>query len=131
MRKDIEIPKVKDVHVAAVYEFNEEYNTQDWNVYLINNTNSPIETVLIIAQGYNDKQMTAPMRKTVAMVPAKGFAKIEYIDESVFILDNFFTITFFQDNKMYDKRFELPRHSIIEENRVDLPVMTVKGVLAR
>lgn len=131
MRKDIDIPEVKDVYVAAVYEFNEDYNTQDWNIYIINDGLTPIETVLIIAQGYTKDKMTAPMRKTVQMIPAKGYAKVEYIDESIFGLDNFFTITYFLDNKMYDKRFEIPRNSIIEDNTIVLPVMPHKGVLAR
>lgn len=131
MRKDIEIPEVKDVYIAAVYEFNDDYNTHDWNVYIINDGKTLIETVLIVAQGYDEKQMTSPMRKTIAAIPAKGFARIEYIDESVFKLDNFFTVTFFRENKMYDKRFELPRFSIIEDNIVDLPTMPKKGVLAR
>ena len=81
--------------------------------------------------GHDEKQMTSPMRKTITIIPAKGFAKIEYIDESVFKLDNFFTVTFFRNNKMYDKRFELPRNSIVEDNVVDLPTMPNKGVLAR
>ncbi len=131
VRKDIEIPEVKDVHVAAVYELNETYNTQDWNIYIINDGGTPIETVLIVTQGYDEKDITAPIRKSITIVPAKGFAKIEYIDESVFKLDNFFTITFFRGQKMYDKRFELPRFSIVEENLVALPVMNHKGVLAR
>lgn len=131
MRKDIEIPEVKDVYVAAVYELNETYNTQDWNIYIINDGETPIETVLIVTQGYDEKDMTAPMRKSIAIIPAKGFALIEYIDESVFKLDNFFTITFFRGQNMYDKRFELPRFSIVEENLAALPVMNPKGVLAR
>ncbi len=131
MRKDIEIPEVKDIYIAAVYEFNEDYNVHDWNIYMINDGTSPIETVLIVAQGYNEKKMTAPMRKTIKMIPAKGFAKIEFVDESVFVLDNFFTITYFKDDKMFDKRFEIPRNSIMEDNTVDLPVMPNKGVLAR
>lgn len=131
MRKDIDIPKVKEVYIAAVFENNEIYNTDEWNIYIINDGNIPIETVLIVAQGYDEKDMTSPMRKTIAMVPAKGFAKIEYIDESVFKLDNFFTITFFKDGVMYDKRYELPRHSIVGDNCVSLPVMPNTGVLAR
>ncbi|GEQ85019.1 hypothetical protein ULMS_05270 [Patiriisocius marinistellae] len=131
MRKDIEIPEVKDVYIAAVYEFNDDYNVHDWNIYMINDGSTPIETVLIVAQGYNEKKMTSPMRKTIKIVPAKGFAKIEFIDESVFVLDNFFTITFFREDKMYDKRYEIPRNSIMQDNTVDLPVMPNKGVLAR
>jgi len=131
MRKDIDIPEVKEVYVAAVFEFNEEYNSHDWNIYLINNGTLPIETVLIVSQGYDENDMTAPMRKNIAVVPSKGFAKIEFIDESVFKLDNFFTITYFQEGNMFDKRFELPRNSIVEDNQTELPVMTKKGVLAR
>ena len=131
MRKDIEIPKVKDVYVAAVLEFNEDFKTHDWNVYLINDGSEAIETVLIVAQGYDELDMTSPMRKSIKIVPAKGYAKIEFIDESVFKLDNFFSITYFIGEKMYDKRYELPRHSIVADNAVDLPVLFKKGILAR
>ncbi len=131
MRKDIEIPEVKNVFVAAVFEFNEDYNTHDWNIYLINDGSTAIETVLIVSQGYDEKDMTSPMRKTINVVPAKGYAKIEFIDESIFKLDNFFSVTYFIGDKMYDKRYELPRNSIVEDNAVMLPVMTNKGVLAR
>ena len=130
MRKDIEIPQVKDIYVAAVFEFNEDYSTNDWNIYLINDGDAPIETVLIVSQGYDEKDMTSPMRKTIKVVPAKGYAKIEYIDETVFRLDNFFSVTYFIDDKMYDKRYELPRNSILADNAVELPVMDKKGVLA-
>ncbi len=130
MRKDIEIPQVKDIYVAAVFEYNEDYNTHDWNIYLINDGDSPIETVLIVSQGYDEKDMTSPMRKTIKIVPAKGYAKIEFIEESVFKLDNFFSVTYFLEDKMYDKRYELPRNSIVEDNAVKLPVMDNKGVLA-
>ncbi|MDX1463452.1 MAG: hypothetical protein R3359_10375 [Marinirhabdus sp.] len=131
MKKDIHIPEVTDVYVAAVFEFNEEYNTYDWNIYLINDGKSAIETVLVVAQGYDEKDMTAPMRKSIKVVPAKSYAKLEYIDQSVFKLDNFFTITYFLGNELYDKRFELPRFSITEENAVELPIIGKKGVLAR
>ena len=131
MRKDIIIPEVKDVYIAAVHEFNEKYNTTDWNVYFINDSSEPLEMVLIIAQGYNDKDMTAHIRHKIDILPAKGFAKVEYIDESVFKLNNFFSVTYFLNNKMYEKRWEFPAHSILNNNAVSLPVMNKKGVLAR
>ncbi|MBT8262617.1 MAG: hypothetical protein KJO05_07330 [Bacteroidia bacterium] len=131
MRKDIVIPEVKDVYVAAVYEFNEDFNTHDWNAYIINDGMDALETVLIVSQGYDDKDLTAPMRHSLQLLPAKGYAKIEFLDVSVLRLDNFFTITYFIGDKLYDKRFELPANSVIEDNRVPLPVMDQKGVLAR
>ena len=131
MRKDIEIPEVKDVYVAAVLELNKDFNTQDWYVYLINAGSEPLETVLIVSQGYDQKDVTSVMRHSIEVLPANGYARVEYLEDSVLRLDNFFTITYFIGSRLYDKRFELPAHSVIEDNRVELPVMTKQGVLAR
>ncbi len=131
MRKDIKIPVVKDVYVAAVKEFNEDFNTYDWNAYIINDGQEPLETVLIVSQGYDNKQMTAPMRHSLKLLPVRSYAKIEFLEESIFKLDNFFSVTFFIGNVLYDKRYELPAHSILDDNTVPLPVMNKKGVIAR
>ncbi len=131
MRKDIDIPEVKGVYVAAVLEFNEDFNTNDWNAYIINDGSVALETVLIVSQGYDDHDLTAPMRRSINNLPAKGFAKIEFLENSVLRLDNFFTITYFIGDKLYDKRFELPANSVMEDNSVPLPVMERNGVLAR
>lgn len=131
MRKDIPIPEVKDIYVAAVLDYNEDFETYDWNAYLINDNIQAIETVLIVTQGYDEEDMTAPMRHTIKVVPAKGYARIEFLDQSVLRLNNFFNITYFQGEKMFDKRFELPSNSVIKENAVKLPVMNKNGVLAR
>ena len=131
MRKDIDIPEVKDVYIAAVREFNTDFNTYDWNAYIINDGEQPLETVLIVSQGYDDKDLTAPLRHSIKLLPAKGYAKIEFLEESVLRLANFFTITYFIGSVLYDKRFELPPNSVIEDNAVPLPVMDNSGVLAR
>lgn len=131
MRKDIKIPVVKDVYVAAVLEFNTDFKTNDWNVYIINDGQDPLETVLIVAQGYDDKEMTSHMRHSLPLLPAKSYAKIEFLENSVLKLNNFYTITYFLGDKLYDKRFELPAFSVIEDNAVKLPVMPNEGVLAR
>jgi hypothetical protein len=130
MRKDIEIPEVKDVYVAAVHEFNEKYRTTDWNAYIINDGKEPLEMVLIIVQGYDDKDVTTHMRHRIDLLPAKGFAKIEFMEDSVLKLNNFFSVTYFLNNKMYEKRWEFPAHSINDDNAVVLPVMVKNGVLA-
>ena len=131
MRKDIDIPEVQDVYIAAVKELHPEYKTEDWNAYIVNDGNSPLEVVLIVAQGYDDTDMTSHMRHTIAVLPAKGYAKIEFMEESIFRLNNFFSVTYFLDNKMYEKRWEFPANTIRDDNAIDLPVMRKKGVLAR
>ena len=130
MRKDIEIPEVKDVYIAAIKELHEEYKTQDWNAYIINDGKEPLEIVLITVQGYSNTQMTSHTRHKIAILPAKGFAKIEFMEESIFKVDNFYTVTYFLNNKMYEKRWEFPAFSIKERSLKSIPVMPKKGVLA-
>ena len=63
MKKDIQIPNVTDVEIAVIYEFNDEYKTDDWNVYIINNKNVDLEQVLIVSQGFNNTKATSILRK--------------------------------------------------------------------
>ncbi len=131
MRKDIEIPEVKDVYIVAVKELHKEFKTEDWNAYIINDGNDPLETVLIVVQGYDDKDMTSHMRHSIKVLPAKGYAKIEFMEDSILRLNNYFSVTYFLQNKLYEKRWEFPAHSIIDDNAVSVPVIGKKGVIAR
>ena len=131
MRKDIKIPEVKNVFVAAVREYNKDFRTYDWNVYLINEGVEPLETVLIVSEGRDDKDVTAKMRHSLKLLPIKSYAKIEFMEEGVLKLNNYFNVTYFIDDILYDKQFEFPAFSVIEDNAVDLPVMQAEGVLAR
>ena len=131
MRKDITIPKVKDVYVAAVREYNKDFRTHDWNMYIINDGEDPLETVLIVSEGRDDKNITSRMRHSIKLLPAKSYAKIEFLEDSILPLNNFFNITYFIGDTLYDKQFELPANSALEDNAVQLPVMDAKGVLTR
>lgn len=131
MRKDIKIPRVKDVYVAAVREYNKDFRTHDWNMYIINDGKEPLETVLIVSEGRDDKNITSRMRHSLKLLPSKSYAKIEFLEDSVLPLNNYFNITYFMGDTLYDKRFELPANSALEDNAVQLPVMDARGVLAR
>lgn len=131
MRKDIKIPRVKDVYVAAVREYNKDFRTHDWNMYIINDGKEPLETVLIVSEGRDDKNITSRMRHSLKLLPSKSYAKIEFLEDSVLPLNNYFNITYFMGDTLYDKQFELPANSALEDNAVQLPVMDARGVLAR
>lgn len=131
MKKDIKIPEVKDVHVAIVQEEHKEYKTQDWNAYIINNSDEDLETVLIVSQGYNDKKITPPMRHTLKLLPVRSYAKIEYLQEKVLELNNEFKITFFKSNKMYDKSYIFRKNTINTKALQTVPLMQLKGVLVK
>ena len=63
LKKDIHIPEVTDVAIAAVFEYNDIYKTDDWNVYIINKKSVDLELVVIVSQGFSDKKTTSLFRK--------------------------------------------------------------------
>ncbi|NAS31134.1 hypothetical protein GTQ40_09145 [Flavobacteriaceae bacterium R38] len=131
MKKDIEIPIVKEVYVAVVHEWNDEFLSKDWNAYIINDRETPIDMVLIVSKGYDGDIKTSMMRHGIGKVEAKSFAKIELMQEDVLKLNNEFYVTFFADDKLYEKKY-IFRKNIINENAMqELPVMEVDGVLVK
>ncbi|BAO75340.1 hypothetical protein [Winogradskyella sp. PG-2] len=131
MKKDINIPEVKDVHVAVVQEKHIEYKTLDWNAYIINNSDTDLDTVLIVSQGFNDKKMTPPMRHTIVKLPARSYAKIEYLQQKVLELNNSFKVTFFEGNQMFDKTYVFRKNTINKKALQIVPLMQLKGVMVK
>lgn len=134
MRKDIEIPTVTEVAVAVVNELNEE-NHLEWNVYIVNLKNKPLEGVLVSSRGYgeigNEKRATSELRHFLDIVEPQAFKKIEPIVEDVFALTNEYWVSFYLDNKMFDKKFIFLAESIRKENCVTVPILNRKGVLIK
>lgn len=131
MKKDIDIPKVKGVYVAAVKEFNEDFGAEEWNAYLINDKETALETILIVTRGYDGKKQTSTMRHKLEKLPAHSFAKIEFLQDDVLALNNEFWISFFEEGKMFDKKFVFKKNTINEKALRDLPVIPKKGVLVK
>ncbi len=131
MKKDIEIPKVEDVYLAVVNEYNDIYKTHDWNAYIINDKNVDLELVLILTSGYSEKKITTTFRKKLDLLPKKSFAKIEFIPEELFILNNEFKVTFFEGNTMHEKNFLFRKNTINEKAFQQIPLMEIKGVLVK
>ncbi len=130
MKKDIQIPEVKNVHLAVVFEYNDIYKTDDWNVYVINNKNSDLEMMVIVSQGFSETKTTSVLRKKIAALPANSFAKIELIQPELFKLNNRFQVSFFEDNTLYEKTFIFKENSIKEGVLRMIPEIKKRGVLA-
>jgi len=129
LKKDIHIPEVKDVYIAVVQEYNETYKVLDWNAYIINNKSVCLDMVIIVTKGYSKDKITTTFRKKIDALPAKSFAKIEMIQEDVLSMNNVFNVSFFEDNKINEKRFEFQKNTISESFLDDIPLMRLKGVL--
>jgi hypothetical protein len=130
MKKDIQIPKVTDVEMAVVYEYNDIYKTDDWNVYLINNKNIDLEMLVIVSQGFSDTKTTSLLRKKLDKLPANSFAKIEFMQPELFKLNNRFQVSFFEGNTLFEKTFLFKENTIKEGALRMISEIKKRGVLA-
>lgn len=131
MKKDIEIPVAKDVYVAIVREWNEEFLDKDWNAYIINSQTNPIELTMVVSKGYDNDRKTSIMRHTIGDVAAKSYKKIEVVQDDVLALNNEFYVTYYSDNKLYEKRFLFEQNSVKESNLVTIPILDKDGIYAK
>lgn len=129
MKKDIEIPKVEGVYIAVVNEFNNIYNTYDWNAYVINDKEVDLEMVIIVTSGYSQDKTTSVFRKRIDVLPKKSYAKIELMQEDLFVLNNTFKVSFFEENKMFDKTYLFRKNTINIRALQTIPLMNTKGIL--
>ncbi len=131
MKKDIQIPEVKDVYVAIVNEYNDIYKTQDWNAYIINDKDVALEMILIVTSGYSETKGTSVFRKKLDVLPKKSYAKIELMQEDLFALNNTFKVSFFEGNTLFDKTYLFRKNTINLKALQSLPLMEAKGVLVK
>ena len=131
MKKDIQIPEVTDLEIAVVYEYNDIYKTDDWNVYIINNKNIDVEMIVIVSQGFSETKTTSLLRKKLDKLPANSFAKIEFIQPELFKLNNRFQITFFEGNTLFEKTFIFKENTIKEGALRMIKEIKKSGVLAK
>jgi len=134
MISDINPPTVENIAVAVVREQNNEGETE-WNVYLINLKNEPIEGVLVSSNGYgihNEEDVkTSTLRHFLDTVPANSFKKIEPIVENLFGINNEYWVSFFINNKMYDKKFIFLAETIKDDFFTTIPILNKKGVMIK
>jgi len=132
MKKDIKIPTIEGVYMAITHEFNKIFKTNDWNAYLINDKDEPIEMILIVSHGYDGETKTSTMRHKLESLPAKSGAKIELMQDEVLKLNNEFRLTFFANNVLFDKTFLFKKNTIKESTLRTIKILENKrGVIAK
>jgi hypothetical protein len=135
MRKDIIIPEVENVFVAAVQEWSDDFMEKVWYVYLVNDSDFLIENVLVVSKAFGtidgEMKKTSLLRHAFVEVPSVSVVKIEMVEKSVLALNNEFMVTFFMENKLYDKKFIFKANSINETDTEEVPILFVEGVIVR
>lgn len=132
MKKDIEIPEVKNVTIAVVREKN-LLNQEEWKVHLINNNPFPIENTLVASKGYGEKegeqQRTSTLRHYLETVPANSSVLVEPIDPNLFHLNNEYWVSYYVGAQIYDRRFVFVPDTICEANLTFIKELEKEGVL--
>ena len=130
MKKDIIIPIVKNIQVVATHEWDKDFLAKSWIVYLINNREDIIESVLVMSRGTNKNKKTSTLRHGLGdLLPHTG-AKVEFISDEVLGFTNEYIVTFFAEGKLFDRTFTFKPYSIKENNTVFIDLMGQDCVLA-
>lgn len=128
MIKDIEFPKIKDVKIAIV---NEDLS---WKVVIINNSANTLENVLVTSKGYgkdenNETITTSTLRHSLGEIKSNENKEIETIISEIFHLTNEYWLSYYCENKIYDKKFIFLPETIKEENLIFIKELNSKGIL--
>jgi len=130
MKKDIPVPKVKDVGIAIIPE-----EDNSWYVYLINLKDTALDTVLVVSKGYgkvDDKEVkTSILRHLFEKVGSREFVKIELLEKQLHVLSNEFWVSFWHKGTMYDKKYVFVTDSLSKEHFTNIPLLNKMGVLIK
>ena len=135
MKKDITIPEVENVFIAAVQEWSDDFMEKVWYAYLVNDSDFNIESAMVVSKAFGtidgEMKKTSVLRHAFVEVPAVSVVKIEMVEKSVLALNNEFMLTFFIGNTLYDKKFIFKANSINENSTEEVPILFVDGVIVR
>lgn len=137
MREELIGPKVEDVAIAIVQEKGEN-DLPIYNTYLLNlKENEILEGVIVTSRGYGEnvttgeKVKTSMLRHCLEILLPNEAARIEPIMEEVFGLTNEYWVSFWINDKMYDKKYIFLPETIQEKNLKFIPILGLKGLMIR
>ncbi|ESU23983.1 hypothetical protein FEDK69T_10430 [Flavobacterium enshiense DK69] len=135
MQKDIIIPKVENVYVAAIQEWNDDFMENSWYAYLVNDGDEKLEMAIVVTRAYGqlngEERKTGTFRHAFKEVEPNSAVKIELLENNVLQLNNEFLVTFFIGDKLYDKSYVFRANTINDRAMTDIPVMNKRGVLVK
>ncbi len=135
MKKDIIIPEVENVFLAAVQEWSDDFMEKVWYAYLVNDSDFNLDSVMVVSKAFGtidgEMKKTSILRHAFVEVPSVSVVKIELVEKSLLALNNEFMVTFFIRNTLYDKKFIFKANSINENNTEEVPILFVEGVMVK
>ena len=135
MKKDITIPEVENVFLAAIQEWSDDFMEKVWNIYLINDSDFQLDSTMVVSKAFGtldgEMKKTSLLRHAFLEIPPVSVVKIEMVEKSVLALNNEFMVTFFIGNTLYDRKFFFIANSINEKNLEEVPILFVDGIIVR
>jgi energy-converting hydrogenase Eha subunit E len=135
MKKDIIIPEVENVFLAAVQEWSDDFMEKVWYVYLVNDSDFQLDGVMVVSKAFGtidgEMKKTSLLRHAFVEIPAVSVVKVEMVENSVLALNNEFMVTFFIGSTLYDKKYIFKANSINENAVEEVPILFVDGVIVR
>jgi len=135
MKKDIIIPEVENVFVAAIQEWSDDFMEKVWFAYLVNDSDFVIESVMVVSKAFGtidgEMKKTSLLRHAFIEIPPVSVMKIEMMYKSVLALNNEFSVSYFIGDKLYDKKFIFKANSINETATEEVPILFVEGIIVR
>ena len=135
MKKDITIPTVENVSLAAVQEWSDEFMEKVWYVHLVNDSDFDLDSVMVVSKAFGtldgEMKKTSLLRHAFVKVPAVSVVKIELLEKNVLLLNNEFMVTFFIGPTLYDRKYIFRANSITPDYVEEVPILFVDGVIVK
>ncbi len=135
MKKDITIPTVENVFLAAVQEWSDDFMEKVWYVHLVNDSDFDLDSVMVVSKAFGtldgEMKKTSLLRHAFVKVPAVSVVKIELLEKSVLLLNNEFMVTFFIGPTLYDKKYIFRANSITPDYVEEVPILFADGVIVK
>lgn len=132
MKKDLNIEEVKDIAIAMVPDHPGSASTE-WSVYFLNLKTVTVSNVLINAEARGmvggEEKHTATLRFFLKDVEANSFKKFELIFPDTFALNNQYWVSFYEDGKIFDKKYIFAANTISQDRMVVIPLLNKPGVM--
>ena len=126
MKQDIAFEPVVGVSIAIVPDAVSEENLGDtgspvWQVFLLNNNDFALDTVIIASEGYGTQPdgqavRTSTLRYHFPEIGPHSATPIELIDPAVFHLTNQYWVSYYREGQIFDKKFVFVPDSIVPAN---------------
>lgn len=135
MKKDIEIPEVENVFLAAVQEWSDDFMEQVWYAYLINDSDFQLDGVMVVSKAFGtidgEMKKTSLLRHAFLEVEPVSVQKIEMLEKSVLVLNNEFMVTYFIGDKLYDRKYIFKANSVTPDYVEQVPILFVDGIIVK